>query len=433
MHDVFISYSHKDEKIREAVCKKLESEGISCWYAPRNIQPGEEWADAISAALRQCKVMLLIFTDASNNSNQVLREVGLAVDFKKSIIPFKCDDAIPTGSMQYYLSTLHWLTAPGDPESVLDELADLTRKALTEDRNFDPKAASGQTKAVSKKFVLSIVLPLFLLNIGIFIFLYSRGYFRHDIVPDEKPIAVELRELIDQGVVMASGGDIHSVQLESFQRWVVVNNKLYYFSPDLESPDADDYLYALLDDNTIRLTGYNGIGKTEITIPEMVEGLPVTSIGADCFLDNTEIRKVIISDTVDFIGANAFSGCTNLHEVVFPETLLAIDDEAFSESGLTEVLLKDALEEIGEGVFGGCSKLETVNLPEKISLIPYGTFLETPNLKTVTIEALKPLIDIDAFDAESSVTLIGVPGSYTEKYAEQKGFNFQPLEAEVTE
>lgn len=232
---------------------------------------------------------------------------------------------------------------------------------------------------------------------------------------------------------MASGGDIHSVQLESFQRWVVVNNKLYYFSPDLESPDADDYLYALLDDNTIRLTGYNGIGKTEITIPEMVEGLPVTSIGADCFLDNTEIRKVIISDTVDFIGANAFSGCTNLHEVVFPETLLAIDDEAFSESGLTEVLLKDTLEEIGEGVFGGCSKLETVNLPEKISLIPYGTFLETPNLKTVTIAALKPLIDIDAFDAESSVTLIGVPGSYTEKYAEQKGFNFQPLEAAAAE
>ena len=88
MCDVFISYSSKDTKSREEICGKLEAAGIKCWYAPRDIRPGEEWADAITNALQRCKVFLLIFTENANDSSQVLREVGLAADFKKTIIPF---------------------------------------------------------------------------------------------------------------------------------------------------------------------------------------------------------------------------------------------------------------------------------------------------------------------------------------------------------
>ena len=53
MHDVFISYSHHDAEIRAEIVEKLESAGIRCWYAPRNIQPGEEWADAITRGLKR--------------------------------------------------------------------------------------------------------------------------------------------------------------------------------------------------------------------------------------------------------------------------------------------------------------------------------------------------------------------------------------------
>ena len=99
MHDVFISYSHHDAEIRAEIVEKLESAGIRCWYAPRNIQPGEEWADAITRGLKDSRALILIFTEASNDSNQVLREVGLAVDLKKPIFPCRCDETIPSGSM----------------------------------------------------------------------------------------------------------------------------------------------------------------------------------------------------------------------------------------------------------------------------------------------------------------------------------------------
>lgn len=428
MHQVFISYSHKDEKIREAVCKKLEAEGIKCWYAPRDIQPGEEWADTITKALQQCKVMVLIFTDNSNTSNQVLREVGLAVDFKKAIIPFKCDDSIPSGSMQYYLSTLHWLNAPDDPQSALPELTDLTKRALSTAENITPKALPEKKKAFPVKLFIGIIAALLLLNAAIYAFLYSRGYVKKPGTQKEIPYSEEMTDLIKQGVVAATGEDMQSIDLSKVLKWVVCNNKLYYFIPDFDSPDADDYLYALLEDNTIAINGYSGTGKTDIIIPEIIDGLPVTSIGDYCFENNTEIEKVTFADTVDYVGQNAFSGCSNLREIVFSDNMSEIRAAAFFESGLEQVILPPSIEVIDEDLFYGCPQLTSVFLPEKVTLIPFGAFQNTPKLESVTITAKKSFIDIDAFDSESGVTIIGIPGSYTEKYAEQKGLTFRAYE-----
>ena len=50
-HDVFISYSHHDKPTADAVCAKLEEDGIRCWYAPRDIQPGADWAGSIVHAI----------------------------------------------------------------------------------------------------------------------------------------------------------------------------------------------------------------------------------------------------------------------------------------------------------------------------------------------------------------------------------------------
>jgi hypothetical protein len=43
-HDVFISYSSKDKPTADAACAILESKGIRCWIAPRDILPSADWA-----------------------------------------------------------------------------------------------------------------------------------------------------------------------------------------------------------------------------------------------------------------------------------------------------------------------------------------------------------------------------------------------------
>lgn len=130
-HDLFISYSSKDKHIADKVCDALESSGIICWMAPRNITPGKEWGEAIVNAISTSKVMVLLFSSASNNSKQVLREVERAVSKNVTIIPFRIENTLPTKSMEYYLCSTHWLDAfTLSPEEHLADLVEAAGKLL---------------------------------------------------------------------------------------------------------------------------------------------------------------------------------------------------------------------------------------------------------------------------------------------------------------
>ena len=130
-HDVFISYSHKDKATADAICAKLEQNGIRCWYAPRDIGPGETWAAAIVRAIQDAPVLVLVFTDFANESVQVLREVNTAVDSNTIIIPYKMTETRPTGDMFYYLAVVHWLDAINETqEESIDQLASRVKAIL---------------------------------------------------------------------------------------------------------------------------------------------------------------------------------------------------------------------------------------------------------------------------------------------------------------
>ena len=86
--DVFISYSSKDIEWADAICKTLETESLNCWIAHRDINPGEDWAESINNAIKESSVFVLVFSQNSNQSVQVIKELTLAVNNKCIIIPF---------------------------------------------------------------------------------------------------------------------------------------------------------------------------------------------------------------------------------------------------------------------------------------------------------------------------------------------------------
>ncbi len=155
-HDVFISYSHKDKSVADAICSRLEGDGVRCWYAPRDIAPGSDWAGSIIDAIASAKIMVLIFTDFSNASSQVLREVGNAVSNSLTIIPFKLTETLPSGSMQYYLGVVHWLDAMNDPlEKSIGDLSTLVQATLSgsaplaSEKEFKEAAPKGSENAAT--------------------------------------------------------------------------------------------------------------------------------------------------------------------------------------------------------------------------------------------------------------------------------------------
>jgi hypothetical protein len=131
-HDVFISYSSHDKAIADAVCATLESRKVRCWIAPRDVLPGMAYAEALVNAIHQAKVFVIVFSASANDSPQVMREVERAVNLEIPIIPFRIEDIKPSKSMEYFLSTPHWLDAITPPlELHLQKLADTVELLLS--------------------------------------------------------------------------------------------------------------------------------------------------------------------------------------------------------------------------------------------------------------------------------------------------------------
>src|SRR5260370_30456342 len=127
-HDVFISHAANDKPFADRICAKLESRGIRCWIAPRDIRPGMSWGSAIIEAIDGARVMLLVFSSRANRSPQVSREVERAVSKNLVVVPVRVEDVKPSGDLEYFLGTPHWLDAITPPfEHHLDGIADSTK------------------------------------------------------------------------------------------------------------------------------------------------------------------------------------------------------------------------------------------------------------------------------------------------------------------
>lgn len=130
-YDVFISYASNDKIAADAVCARLEAAGIRCWIAPRDIVPGRSYGEAIIEAIHGLKVMVLVFSSHANLSAHVPKEVERAVSSGVSIIPFRIEDVAPGMSLDFFISSVHWLDAMTPPlEKHLDALVDTVRKLL---------------------------------------------------------------------------------------------------------------------------------------------------------------------------------------------------------------------------------------------------------------------------------------------------------------
>jgi hypothetical protein len=108
--------------------------------APRDVAPGEDWAESIVNALEGARAMILVFSERANSSPQVKREVERAVNLGTPVIPFRVENVEPTKAMSYFLGVVHWLDAfPPPLEGHVERLAEETVSLLTAiDRTSTP-------------------------------------------------------------------------------------------------------------------------------------------------------------------------------------------------------------------------------------------------------------------------------------------------------
>ncbi len=143
-HDVFISYSSKDKVIADAVCARLEGRGILCWIAPRDVRPGFQYGEEIIDAIHGSRAMVLVLSANANASPHIPKEVERAVSNGVAIIPLRVENVVPAKSLDYFISSVHWLDAIAPPfESHLDSLATTILTMLPERSQRPPEPLMG--------------------------------------------------------------------------------------------------------------------------------------------------------------------------------------------------------------------------------------------------------------------------------------------------
>jgi len=109
--DVFLSYSRRDRVAAEALTGELIDRGHRPWVDRRDLQPSEEWLQALRQGVRASDSFLLLVSQASVASEHCLRELGWAVEFGKRIIPVLLEP-IPAAELPEAVRARQWIEIP---------------------------------------------------------------------------------------------------------------------------------------------------------------------------------------------------------------------------------------------------------------------------------------------------------------------------------
>lgn len=114
MKKVFISYPFSAKEQALAITEYLEKNGIDCFIAPRDIRGGKTYASVLMSEIESCGIVLLVASEAINESEHVLNEVEAITNKKKNILPVFVENFELSDELRYYLGRKHWVSAYHD-------------------------------------------------------------------------------------------------------------------------------------------------------------------------------------------------------------------------------------------------------------------------------------------------------------------------------
>ncbi|MBQ2615644.1 MAG: leucine-rich repeat domain-containing protein [Synergistaceae bacterium] len=207
-----------------------------------------------------------------------------------------------------------------------------------------------------------------------------------------------------------------------------------------ENIESGDYLYNILPDNSAMITNYYGnTGEfedwgtpsspvSELTLPAILDGYPVSTIGYMVFYEDEYLTKVIIPEGVTIIEDEAFCDCPKLSSISLPDSLLEIRNNPFSGClALTEIIVSH--DHPVFGVYDGAlysksdmrlvcfykvGKSKEFHVPRGTLIIGDEAFRGNEQLRKVEIPDTITRIGSGAFEYCVKLENIAIPDSVTE-------------------
>ena len=172
------------------------------------------------------------------------------------------------------------------------------------------------------------------------------------------------------------------------------------------------YTYTLDDANRATITGYNG-SAAALYIPEEIDGHEVVAIGNGAFEDRTDLRTVMIPDSVTRIEVWAFYNCNNLSNVTLSNNLNYMGEYAFGNcKKITKIEIPKSLDSSG-GPFKNCDGLKMVTFEKGTTEISSSLFEDCTGLEEIDIPDTVTVIENSAFNGCVNLLKIMIPDSVT--------------------
>jgi eukaryotic-like serine/threonine-protein kinase len=144
--DIFLSHASENEAITYRLCELLEAQGIRCWFAPRDILPGDNYGESIIHAIEGTPVTVLLLSAQSNTSVTVAHEIERATHKRKKVVPVRLEKVLPNRALELHLSTAQWIDFdPLHPNDTVHQLVRVVKLIKEESR----KALNGPQATLS--------------------------------------------------------------------------------------------------------------------------------------------------------------------------------------------------------------------------------------------------------------------------------------------
>ncbi|MCQ4022117.1 MULTISPECIES: leucine-rich repeat protein [unclassified Ruminococcus] len=180
----------------------------------------------------------------------------------------------------------------------------------------------------------------------------------------------------------------------------------------VDEEDLKNFEYTIESDG-VTIDEYLG-DDSEVTIPAIIEGKPVTAIGESAFNFNSDVVNVTIPDGVVVIGKDAFRSCSNLESIIIPDSVTEIGGSSFWGTALKSVTIPKGVSEIKKWTFIECKDLESVTISEGVTTIGDSAFKECRSLKDISFPSSVTEIGQFAFADCSGLTSLTIPETITD-------------------
>lgn len=116
-YEVFISYSRKDTKVADRVCKAFDKAGITYFIDREGISGGYEFPVVLAEAIIECRLVLFLGSKNAYESKYTNSELTFAFNEKpkNSILPYVIDGSTMPPALRFVFSSINWRTIESHP------------------------------------------------------------------------------------------------------------------------------------------------------------------------------------------------------------------------------------------------------------------------------------------------------------------------------